>query len=49
MKLKKSGSIENEDEKHNTWCIERAIEMNTINGLQKQSYLMQKRQLKTIG
>ena len=48
MKLKKSGSIENEDREHNTWYIGRAMEMNMINRLQKQCCLMQKRWLKTI-
>ena len=49
MKLKKYGSTGNKAEEHNTWCIRRATEMNTINGLWNQSCLMQKRQLKTIG
>jgi len=32
MKWKKYGSTENEDGKLSTWCIGRAMEMNTING-----------------
>ena len=49
MKSKKFGSIENEDNKHNIWCIGRVMETNMTNELQKQSCLIQKRQLKTIG
>jgi len=32
MKWKKLGSIENEEEECNTWCIERAMGMNMTNG-----------------
>ena len=49
MKWKKSGSIENKEEKHNTLCIGRTMEINMTNGLQRQSYLMQEKQLKNIG
>jgi len=49
MKLKKYGNIENMEEGCNIWCIRKVMEMNTINGLQKQGCLMQKRQLKIIG
>jgi len=49
MKLKKSGSIENKNGKYNTWYIGRVMGMNMTNELQKQCFLMQKRQLKTIG
>ena len=49
MKLKKYISTGNEVEEYNTWCIGRAMEMNTINGLRNQGCLMQKRRLKTIG
>ncbi len=49
MKSRKLRSIENEEEGHNISYIGRATEMNIINGLQKQSCLMQKKQLKTIG
>ena len=31
IKSKKYGSIGNEAEKHNTWCIEKVMEMNMIN------------------
>ena len=49
MKLRKLGSIGNGEEGHNTLCIGRAIEMNTINGLQKRGCHMQERWLKIIG
>ena len=40
MKLKKYRSIENEEQEHSTWCTERAMEINTINRLQKWDCLM---------
>ena len=43
MKLKKYGSIENKEEGYNMQYTGRATEMNTIDRLQKQSCLMQKR------
>jgi len=48
-KSRKLGSIGNRVEEHNTLCIGRAMEMNMINGSQKQGCHMQERQLKTIG
>jgi len=44
MKLKKYGNIENKEDEPNISYTGRAMEMNTINGLQKQSCLMQKEQ-----
>jgi len=32
IKLKKYGSIENEAEECNTWCIGKVMRMNMING-----------------
>jgi len=49
MKSKKYRNIRNEVEEHNTWCIEKVIGMNMINGSQNQGCLIQKRQLKIIG
>jgi len=48
MKSKKYRSTGNEAEEHNTWCIEKVMGMSMINRSWNQSYLMQKRQLKTI-
>ena len=48
-KLKKYRSTGNEAEEYSIWYIGKNIETNTINGLWKQCYLMQKGQLKTIG
>ena len=47
-KSKKYRSIENEEKRYNTYYTGRAMEISIINRLQKQDYLMQKRQLKTI-
>ena len=44
MKLKKYGSIGNEEEGYNIWYTGRGTETNTINRLQKQGCFMQKRQ-----
>ena len=49
MRWKKLGSTENEEGGRNTWFTEKNMEMNMINGQQKQGCLMQKRWLKTIG
>ena len=43
MKLKKYGSIGNEAEEHNTWCIGKVMGTNMINGSWNQSCLIQKR------
>ena len=43
MKLKKSGSIENEAEEHNIWYTGKVMEMNMINRSQNQDCLMQGR------
>ena len=40
MKLKKCGNIGNVEEKHNTWCTEKIMEMNMVNELQKQGCLI---------
>ena len=48
MKSKKYGSIGNEAEKHNNWCIGKVIGMSMINKSWNQDCPMQKRQLKTI-
>ena len=42
-KLKKYRSIGNMKEECNTWCIGKIMEINMINGSQKQGFLMQKR------
>ena len=49
IRPKKSGSTENEAERHSTSYIGRIIEMNMTNGLWNQGYFMQKRQLKITG
>ena len=49
IKSKKYGSTGNEAKKYSIWYIGRIMEMSITNGLQNQGYLMQKRQLKTIG
>jgi len=43
-KSKKFGNIGNIEEEHNTWYIGKIMGINTINELQKQDCLMQKKQ-----